>query len=311
MSILKKIVVFGMFIFVAFVGSCGRSVTAQAPEELQLYLSNINIYTHINEKVKLPNEVFYSFDDTNTFGKMTVIWEEYSDTLFEKAGTYKIEGRTEVGSYLVEGYIHVYNRTIVVSAIGDSLTAGSGLPALPSKNGYPVAAYPTILENMLESGYEVLNYGVSGATLSNFGTKSYRNTEKYKASVETEFDAVVIQLGTNDNQQRNWSKEKLRETLKEQYISFIDTYAKVNKDAAIYLCLVPDASEKTQRRIAELLPEIIEAAKASEANITIVDQYTETKSQLGTDLYQADQLHLSERGAELLAKNVYEEMTGN
>lgn len=311
MKIFRKISVAFILLLISLVGSCGLSVRAQAPEELQFYLSNANVYTHTNEAVELPEEVFYSLNNAETFGKLKVNWASYSPDIFQQTGIYEIKGRTEIGNCLVKGYIHVSDHKIVAAAIGDSLTAGSGLPQLPSKNGYSTYAYPSVLERMLGKGYEVLNFGVPGATLSDYGTLSYKQTERYAYSLETNFDLLIVQLGTNDNHEKNWSNTEVQETFKEQYIAFLKSYAEMNKDAAIYLCLVPDAAELSRRNIVEILPKIIETAKESKLNITVVDQYSITRGKTGTSLYQSDEIHLSKSGAELIATNIYNAVRGN
>lgn len=77
-------------------------------------------------------------------------------------------------------------RTVRVVALGDSLTAGLGLPA--------DAAFPAKLERALrEAGRdaEVVNAGVSGDTAS-------RGLARLDWSVPEGTDAVIVELGAND-----------------------------------------------------------------------------------------------------------------
>src|SRR5438132_837128 len=77
-------------------------------------------------------------------------------------------------------------RTVRAVALGDSLTAGLGLPA--------DAAFPVKLERALrDRGFqvEVLNAGVSGDTAT-------RGLARLDWSVPEGTDAVIVELGAND-----------------------------------------------------------------------------------------------------------------
>jgi acyl-CoA thioesterase-1 len=78
------------------------------------------------------------------------------------------------------------DRTLRVVALGDSLTAGFGLPQS--------AAFPTVLERALKArGHqvEIVNAGVSGDTASG-------GLERLDWSVPDGTDAVILALGAND-----------------------------------------------------------------------------------------------------------------
>ncbi len=78
------------------------------------------------------------------------------------------------------------NRPVRIVALGDSLTAGHGLPAQ--------AAFPAKLEEALKAkGYavEIGNAGVSGDTAS-------RGLARLDWSVPENTDAVIVELGAND-----------------------------------------------------------------------------------------------------------------
>ncbi len=77
-------------------------------------------------------------------------------------------------------------RTIRLVALGDSLTAGYGLP--------PGQAFPEILQRALKSkGYdvEVTNAGVSGETAED-------GLARFDWSVPDGTDALIVELGAND-----------------------------------------------------------------------------------------------------------------
>ena len=75
---------------------------------------------------------------------------------------------------------------MVIVALGDSLTAGLGLP--------PEQAYPALLQKRLSNAgydYEVVNAGVSGDTASG-------GLNRLDWSVPPGTDAVILELGAND-----------------------------------------------------------------------------------------------------------------
>ena len=73
---------------------------------------------------------------------------------------------------------------ITVSCVGDSITEWSG--------------YPSMLQTMLGSSYEVGNFGVAGAAVSPSWYTSYARQPEFYESKECEPSIVVIMLGTND-----------------------------------------------------------------------------------------------------------------
>ena len=78
------------------------------------------------------------------------------------------------------------NRPVRIVALGNSLTAGYGLPAQ--------AAFPAKLERALKAkghAVEILNAGVSGDTAS-------RGLARLDWSVPEGTDAVIVELGAND-----------------------------------------------------------------------------------------------------------------
>ena len=88
-------------------------------------------------------------------------------------------------------------RKIKVACIGDSLTYGD-----KSDKGYPV-----FLQQMLDGGYEVRNFGECGAVACDMSTYNYsgggtswvyQETLRYKYSMEWKPDIVILMLGVND-----------------------------------------------------------------------------------------------------------------
>lgn len=57
---------------------------------------------------------------------------------------------------------------------------------------------------MLGEGYTVGNFGKSGATLLNKGHRPYMKQEEFQKALAFAGDIVVIHLGINDTDPRNW-----------------------------------------------------------------------------------------------------------
>ena len=74
-------------------------------------------------------------------------------------------------------------RTVKVLALGDSLTAGWGLPA--------ESAFPVQLQGALARDVEIINAGISGDTTAG-------GLARLERALKAKPDAVILELGTND-----------------------------------------------------------------------------------------------------------------
>ncbi|CAB9502218.1 lipolytic protein G-D-S-L family [Seminavis robusta] len=100
------------------------------------------------------------------------------------------------------------DRMIVVSCVGDSITAGGGASA-------PNMTYVSQLSRALGAGFNVTGYGVSSTTMLKHGLCSkdtthceglcaYWNTTAYQRVIASQPDVITIMLGTNDAKGCNW-----------------------------------------------------------------------------------------------------------
>src|SRR4051812_33998320 len=87
---------------------------------------------------------------------------------------------------------------IRVACVGDSITFGVGTADPKTQS------YPTQLAALLGDGYEIGNFGVSGATMLNHNDRPYIQTKSCGRALEFLPNLVVIALGTNDSKHRNW-----------------------------------------------------------------------------------------------------------
>lgn len=112
---------------------------------------------------------------------------------------------------------------VKVACVGDSVTYGYGIEDRQNDS------YPAQLQALLGSGYEVRNFGHNGATLLNHGHRPYTTLSEYGESLEYKADLVVIHLGLNDTDPRNWPNYS--EDFIPDYKSLIDDYRKANPSA--------------------------------------------------------------------------------
>ncbi len=116
---------------------------------------------------------------------------------------------------------------IKIACVGNSVTEALNVPK--GKD------YPSVLQNLLGDNYEVRNFGVSGSTLLKKGHRPYIRSEKYAASIAFSPDIVVISLGLNDTDPRNWPN--FGDDFFADYNSLIDSYIQKGKATKIYVCI--------------------------------------------------------------------------
>ena len=87
---------------------------------------------------------------------------------------------------------------IKVACVGNSVTWGMTIIDR-EKN-----CYPAQLQKMLGDKYEVRNFGHSGTTLLQHGHRPYVDQQEYQDALNFKADLVIIHLGLNDTDPRNW-----------------------------------------------------------------------------------------------------------
>ncbi|HEX5153035.1 MAG TPA: GDSL-type esterase/lipase family protein [Parafilimonas sp.] len=192
-----------------------------------------------------------------------------------------------------------------VACIGNSVTYG-----YDHKNPQ-LTSYPAQLQELLGEKYLVKNFGHSGATLLHKGHNPYYKTKEFEDALSFQPDVAIIHLGLNDTDPRNWPN--YRDEFAPDYAWLIDTIRKANPSVKIFICqLTPIFSDHPRFKsgtrdwfwqIQELIPQIAKANKTG-----LIDLHTPLYNH--PDLFP-DALHPNEEGAAIVAKTVYQKITGN
>ena len=197
-----------------------------------------------------------------------------------------------------------------VACVGNSVTYGYGL------RNRDRDAYPVRLQEMLDATYgagrfEVGNFGRSGATLLNRGHRPYMQQPEFRQAMDFKADWVVIHLGLNDTDPRDWPDWK--EDFIPDYRALIDSFRVVNPEARVLICLMTpifDRHSRFQSGTRDWHAQIQKAIRkvAQGAKVQLIDLYTPLHSR--PDLFP-DALHPNPEGAQILAKTVYGALTGD
>lgn len=204
---------------------------------------------------------------------------------------------------LVTAFAQAGNK-IKVACVGNSVTFGYGITEKEK-------AYPAVLQQQLGAGYDVRNFGHSGTTLLEQGHRPYRQKPEYKDAMAFKADIVVIHLGLNDTDPRNWPNYNSR--FDRDYQQLITDFRTANPNAKIWICLMSPIFDRHPRFQSgtrdwhEAIQKHIQ--RIARANGTgLIDLHTPLYKR--PDLF-ADALHPNGEGAAIIAQTVYAAITGN
>lgn len=194
---------------------------------------------------------------------------------------------------------------IKVACVGNSITYGMTIDD-PEHNSYPAQ-----LQQMLGSAYEVGNFGKSGATLLRHGHRPYNEQEEYQRALKFAGDVVVIHLGINDTDPRNWPNH--RDEFVSDYLQLIDSLRAVNPRAHFILARLssihaqhPRFDSGTREWHAQIQERIEEVARLSGAQLIDFNEPL-----LPFPNLIPDNIHPTREGATILAQTVYSAITGD
>ena len=186
---------------------------------------------------------------------------------------------------------------IKVACVGNSITFGSMLTDRVTD------CYPTQLSHLLGNGYNVGNFGKSGATLLRKGDRPYVNQAEYTKAIEFAPDIVIIKLGTNDTKPMNWT---YKSEFKSDANYLIDKFNELPSVSAIYVC-TPCKVYKSNYGITDdvvfngVIPILKEVVKDRE--LVLIDIYTAVSGH--DECFQKDGVHPDAAGAKLIANEIF------
>lgn len=192
-----------------------------------------------------------------------------------------------------------------VACVGNSITYGYLLPERETQ------AYPSQLQQMLGDTYEVGNFGKSGATLLNKGHRPYIQQEEYRKAMEFAGDIVVIHLGINDTDPRDWPD--YRDEFVRDYLALIDSFRTAKPGCRVIIAKLTPIADRhprfesgTRDWRGEIQQAIETVAHVAGVQLTDFEQ----------PLYPypfllPDAIHPDAEGAAILAQTVYSAITGD
>lgn len=207
-----------------------------------------------------------------------------------------------------------------IVCMGDSITEGFGLAQ--------GCSYPDQLQKLCGASCQVINKGVTCSTVLNVMRDGevmglpYVRQERYAQALAERGDVYVILLGTNDAQDGMDDAEDFRNELCNMISrkgEFQDCYQRILSDvqqaaphARIYMGIpVPIMQciwrKHQERYLEELMPfyEALLAANPAVRKIDVHGAFMALPKAERQALYQEDNLHPNEKGAELIARTVY------
>lgn len=196
-------------------------------------------------------------------------------------------------------------KKVRVACVGNSITYGYGLPDRETN------AYPYRLQKMLGDGYEVGNFGKSGATLLNKGHRPYTAQQEYKDALAFAADIVVIHLGINDTDPRNWPD--YQDEFIGDYRSLIQSFRDVNPRTRFIVARMTPLSHRHYRYESgtrdwhEEIQAAIECVARAE-KVQLIDFYGPLHPY---PHILEDAVHPNVTGAEMMAGIVYSGITGD
>ncbi len=190
-----------------------------------------------------------------------------------------------------------------IYCIGDSLTFG----VMPNTPGKREITYPDTLASLLGEGYEVVNLGKPGRSLTSGGVW-YLKVPEYQESIDAAADMYIIMLGTNDaNLWEKWDAEEYEQDLNK----VVDTYRDANPDTVIVLIapptVLPDESTGKIQMDKSLLEGFIHDTVqkvAEEKNTLFIDLFEKTTEH--PEWIGADGIHFTQEGYTEFGQFVYD-----
>lgn len=197
------------------------------------------------------------------------------------------------------------NAIIKVACIGNSVTYGAGVDHRETN------CYPAQLQKLLGSEYQVQNFGKSGATLLANGHSPYIKTDEYSRALTFAPDKVIIHLGLNDTDPRDWPN--FRSEFSRDYIQLIESFRQVNKHVEVFMCRLTPISHRHKRFKSgtrdwyyQIQAEIERLARLKKIQLIDLQEVLYDRPDL-----LPDALHPNVEGASRIAQRMYKAISGD
>lgn len=186
-----------------------------------------------------------------------------------------------------------------VACVGDSVTYGAAVDKRETN------CYPAVLGRLLGPGYEVRNFGVSGATMLRKGDKPYWKEKAFQHAGEFGANIVVVMLGTHDAKPQNWKfKDEFEADARAMVAHFRALPTKPKVFLALPVAVLKSNFGISEEGVAAQLPLLHKAAKEEGAHV--VDLHSAVAT---WDLFVMDGVHPNVYGAKKIAQTVHAALT--
>ena len=197
-----------------------------------------------------------------------------------------------------------YSEPIRVACIGDSITFGLGITDREHNS------YPSQLQKLLGQQWAVQNFGTNGTTALKLGIRPYVMQHQFRDALAYEPHVVIIKLGTNDTNPKDWPKHK--DEFLSDYREIVRAFRNLRTKPRIYLCApIPIFRDRGKEydtdkiMVDEVIPKIREVAKRE--HLPVIDLYTPFAGKSGL---LPDGVHPNAEGARIIAETIYAKLLG-
>lgn len=186
------------------------------------------------------------------------------------------------------------DRKVKVACVGNSITFGHGVEDRENNS------YPALLGKMLGNGFNVSNFGASGAYLVTKAEPgwAYIQMGQYIPSKNFNPDVVIIKLGTNDTKPKAWA---CIDDFDKDYSALIKSYRDLPSKPLVILCY-PMAVYYTNYGINDANQQLLRPkikAVAEREGCQLIDFYSVTK---GRPELAYDGVHPNANGTRVMAR---------
>lgn len=198
----------------------------------------------------------------------------------------------------------------IIVALGDSITFGAGVKKTRKSD-----CWEAKLEKLFGGSYQVLNYGISGATLQDEGNKPYWNMPEKRlqgypqAALALNPEIVILMLGTNDSKPYNWNHQRYEAQLDLRVKDLKASGARLILMCPPFACPADGSEEVAFDIINETIrDEVVPIVKkcAQENQVECIDLYRLTD---GHSEYFADGVHPNSFGNRVIAAEIHRFLT--